>query len=59
MPSESPCPQCGTPMEVRESPDLEELICHECGGYLSRRVDPIKPLAATDEDTASLPLPFD
>lgn len=50
MSSEPPCPQCGTLMEVRESPTLEELICHHCGSYLSRIVDPSKPLAASDED---------
>ena len=44
MSTQPPCPQCGASMEVRESPGLEELICHQCGSYLSRTVDPIKPL---------------
>ena len=59
MSVQPPCPQCGAPMEVRESPGVEELLCHQCGSYLSRTVDPIKPLAASDEDGAPLPLPFD
>jgi hypothetical protein len=59
MSSEPPCPQCGAHMEVREAPALEELICHQCGSYLSRIVDPIKPLAPSDEDGASLPLPLE
>jgi hypothetical protein len=39
-------------MEVRESPGLEELICPECGTYLSRTVDPIKPLMPDSDDAS-------
>ena len=52
MSAQPPCSQCGAPMEVRESPGLEELICHQCGNYLSRPVDPIKPLMPDHEGSA-------
>lgn len=45
MSADTPCPQCGTPMRVRLTSDLEEFICPRCGSSLSRKVHVQKPLA--------------
>ena len=36
-------------MEVCEAMGLEEFTCPKCGSSLSRKVDPIKPLAPTED----------
>jgi ssDNA-binding Zn-finger/Zn-ribbon topoisomerase 1 len=47
--ADTPCPQCGTPMRLRLTSNLEELICPKCGSSLSRKVEPQKPLARSSD----------